>query len=92
MRSSKHQEDFGHVLGNQNRLRVSFGHKTRGEEQTLWFLEGKCCGSMLFFYSITTESLKSIHDYCLDLKPCLSKFVKRDQVLQTLFNPLSKLC
>ena len=23
MRSSKHQEDFGHVLGNQNRSRVS---------------------------------------------------------------------
>ena len=42
-------------------------------------------------YSITTESFKSNHDYCVDSKPCLSRFVKRDRVLQTLFNPLSKL-
>ena len=42
-RSSRHREDFNHVLGNQNRSRASSFIRQRGEEQnSRWFFEGKC--------------------------------------------------
>ena len=93
MRSSKHQKDFGHVLDNQNRLRVSSFIQPQNTRRGTNFmvLGGKMLWKHVIFLCDYHGKLNQT-TITIDSKPCLSTFLKRDQVLQTLFNPLSKLC